>query len=189
MKFKPSDKAGGVVVELGPQEKQLPPTEATGKAAANGPAFELKKILVPVDFSDCSRKALRYALSFARQFGAELTLLHVVQPYLPVAEMALVETESTEDAHEALQELRGLVGDEVPCRTLVRTGSPPYEILGAAKELGIDLLILSTHGRSGLEHVLMGSTTDKVVRQAGCPVLVVREHEHEFIAPDETNLL
>ena len=86
MKFKPTNKPGGVVVELGPKEAQLPVTSAERETAAL-PVFKLKKILVPVDFSDCSNKALQYAIPFAKQFDAELTLLHVVQPYLPVPEI------------------------------------------------------------------------------------------------------
>ncbi len=65
---------------------------------------------------------------------------------------------------------------------VVRQGEPYLEILSVARELGMDLIILSTHGRTGLARVLMGSTTEKVVRHADCPVLVVREHEHEFLA-------
>jgi universal stress protein A len=69
----------------------------------------------------------------------------------------------------------------VPSRAVVQTGNPELAIVDAAKELGIDLIILSTHGRTGLSRVLLGSTAEKVVRHAGCPVLIVREHEHEFI--------
>ncbi|MCX6926594.1 MAG: universal stress protein [Verrucomicrobia bacterium] len=64
----------------------------------------------------------------------------------------------------------------------MRQGDPPFGIVDTAKELGIDLIIISTHGHNGLERVLLGSTAEKVVRHAGCPVLVVRENEHEFIA-------
>lgn len=189
MKIKPIDKAGGVVVELGPKETQLPP-QASGTAAANPPVFQLKKILVPVDFSACSKKALQYAIPFAKQFSAELTLLYVVQPYVPVAgmtEMTVVVGESAQDAQKNLQALQKMVGDAVPSKTLVRTGNPYIEITCAAKDLDIDLIILSTHGRTGLEHVLVGSTTEKVVRHARCPVLIVREHEHEFIVDYAAN--
>ena len=185
MKIKPSDKAGGVVVELGPDEKQLPPVDS-GKADAALPVFRLKKILVPVDFSECSKKALQYAIPFARQFGAELTLLHLVQRYPMATEVGPVEIESVEDVQESLEALRGTVGDAVPAKALVRVGDSYFGIIEAAKELGIDLIILSTHGRKGLERVLLGSTTEKVVRHAGCPVLIVREHEHEFIVGGAT---
>ena len=92
MKIKPTSKTGGVLVELGPLEEQLP-VQPPRPAAV----FRLKKILVPVDFSDCSKKALQYAVPFARQFGAELVLLHVVQPYPAVPEMAPVDVETIQD--------------------------------------------------------------------------------------------
>ena len=69
-----------------------------------------------------------------------------------------------------------------PVKTLVRTGSPADEIVDAAKEMGVDLIILSTHGRTGLKHLLLGSMTENVVRRAPCPVLVVREREREFVS-------
>ncbi len=180
MKIKPKDKAGGVVVELGPREAQLP-SSTSDKADASPPAFRLKRILVPVDFSDCSRKALQYAIPFARQFGGELTLLFVVQPYPSVPDIGPLDAESTQEAEEHLEAVCKTVDPEVPCKPVLRTGNPHLEIIDAAKELDIDLIIISTHGRSGLEHVLLGSTAEKVVRHAGCPVLIVREHEREFV--------
>jgi universal stress protein A len=181
MKFKPTDRAGGVVVELGPGETQLPPLTAEQGTGAL-PVFKLKKILVPVDFSVCSKKALQYAVPFAKQFGAELILLHVIQPAPPILEMAPVTVESIEDAKRELEDLQRMIHGVVQSSTVLRDGQPHVEILEAAQELGSDLIILSTHGRSGLQRVLLGSTAEKVVRHAGCPVLVVREHEHEFIA-------
>ena len=86
MKFKPIRKNSGVVLELGPLESRLP-ADPREQVATPRPVFQLKKILVPVDFSDCSKKALQYALPFARQFEAELALVHVVQAYVAVPEM------------------------------------------------------------------------------------------------------
>lgn len=153
-------------------------------------AFHLKKILVPVDFSKCSRKALQYAIPFARQFQAELTLLHVIPPVV-VLQTPDVGTaqgfiqESTEAAQQGLAELGRSIGDGILTKTLIRNGSPHVEIIDAARELEMDLIILSTHGHTGLSHVLLGATAEKVVRRAGCPVLIVREHEHEFITVAE----
>ena len=185
MKFKPADKSGGVVVELGPKESQLP-VVSPEQAPAPLPAFKLKKILVPVDFSDCSRKALRYAIPFARQFDARLILLHVVQPYPRAPQMSTVDAELIQPATDELQTLRRTVEKEVRSETVLRVGNPHVEIIEAAEELGIDLIILSTHGRTGLAHVFLGSTAERVVRHAGCPVLIVREHEHEFVATGST---
>ena len=177
MKIKPTHKPGGVVVELGPGESQLPVKEVE---------FKVKRLLVPVDFSDCSKKALQYAIPFARQFGASITLLYVVQPYVPMPEtMAvdweLIATRMREGGKEELNALSKSLDGDVPRETMLRVGSPDVEIVAAAKELDADMIILSTHGRTGLGHVFLGSTTERVVRHAGCPVLVVREREHEFV--------
>ena len=175
MKFKPASKSGGLAVELGPQENQLPVVSA-------GPIpFKLKEILVPVDFSECSQKALQYAIPFAKQFGAQLTLLHVVQPYPAVPEMAPVDIESIQDAKQKLVETKAAIDKGISARAQVRVGNPPAEIVDAATQGGSDLIILSTHAHTGLARVFLGSTAEKVVRQAPCPVLVVREQEREFV--------
>src|SRR6478672_2857883 len=122
MKVKPSPKNHGVVVELGPEEAQIP--------AAN--VFSLKKILVPVDFSDCSKKALQYAIPFAKQFGAELILLSVVEPYPAVPEMAPTDFETIDDTRRDLEALHQSVPKTVRAKTSVRTGSPATEIADAA---------------------------------------------------------
>jgi len=147
----------------------------------------LKSILVPIDFSETSKKALRYALRFAEQFGGKLTLLNVVEPvatpdfaYYPL----LVESDKVKKLAEArLESLcsqmsipRGLLD-----QTLVRYGTPFAEICDAARTSKTDLIILTTHGHTGLKHVLLGSTAERVVRHAPCPVLTVREKEHEFV--------
>lgn len=180
MKFKPAERAGGLLVELGPREEQLPPVSAEEKAASL-PAFKLKKILVPVDFSSCSKKALAYAIPLARQFAAAVTLLYVVRIYALAPEMGPVDTEDAEEAKRELETWRESNCEGVESNSMLRRGEPHAQIIDVAKALGMDLIVISTHGRSGLARVLMGSTAERVVRHAGCPVLVVREHEHEFV--------
>jgi nucleotide-binding universal stress UspA family protein len=181
MKIRPTARTGGVVVELRRGESQFP-TTFSGQAPPPLPAFKLKSILVPVDFSDCSIKALQYAIPFAKQFHAELSLLYVVQRYAQIPEMARVDVESAQDGEKRLEELRRSVLNAVPVKTFLRTGEADAEIISLAKESGIDLIIISTHGRTGLAHVLLGSTAERIVRRAPCPVLVVRESEREFVA-------
>jgi nucleotide-binding universal stress UspA family protein len=178
MKFKPTSKAGGLVVELTPKEAQLPLSPA---ATVTWPVFRLKKILVPLDFSPCSQKAFSYAVSFARQFGAELILLHVLEPYPPVPQMDPLDLESIQNAKMQLEVMAKAIEATIPAQTLLRAGPPHSEIVEAAQNLAVDLIILSTHGHTGLAHALLGSTVDKVARHASCPVLIVREHEHDFI--------
>lgn len=186
MKAKPTNHPGEVVLELNRRDEAL--LAAAGGEVTPSP-FRLKRILVPIDFSDCSKKALQYALPLAKQHRAAITLLYVV----PTASYAAgeyggidylsLEAESRAGADKALatlavDEVRG----EVSADTVVGTGSPAPEIIAVAKRLPADLIVVSTHGRTGLKHVFLGSVAENVVRHAPCPVLVVREHEHEFLA-------
>jgi nucleotide-binding universal stress UspA family protein len=184
MKIKPKKKSGGVVVELARKEERIPSAESNAL-----PAFKIKHILVPVDFSECSKKALQYAVPFAEQFNAGIILLHVVQSFVPVPEMpaadfGALEAQICELAKLELATLKTNIPRKVETQTLLKIGNPYAEIIDAAEDLNADLIILSTHGRTGLKHFFLGSVTERVVRHAPCPVVVVREREHEFI---ETN--
>ena len=152
--------------------------------------MKLAKILVPVDFSEQSLKALQYAVCFAEQFGAEITLQHVVQPVVYPSELGYALDEIPLLSEQALvksagQRIAKLAMDAIKpplkCQTLVSIGNPFHEITSAAQERNVDLIIIATHGYTGIKHVLMGSTAEKVVRHAPCPVLTVREREHEFV--------
>jgi nucleotide-binding universal stress UspA family protein len=153
--------------------------------------LNLKRILLPVDFSEPSRKALQYARSFARQFNAEVLLLHVVEIVPVPAPMVLVQDTVTqgkvhEEAAKRLSEWRKELAPEVSVRAVVSEAlDAPRQILAAATENNVDLIILGTHGRTGLAHLFVGSTAEKVVRRAPCPVLIVREREHDFVAGSE----
>ncbi len=187
MKIKPSTKSGGVVVELNPRDSER---LSEGAAFANGSPspFKLKKLLVPIDFSECSKKALQYAVPLAEQFGASITLVHIVRvnyvggPEFAALDYPGIEGELLKSAEKHLAELAATeVESKTDARAVVRIGQEVTEIIAAAKELESDLIIISTHGRTGLKHVLMGSVAENVVRLAPCPVLVVRENEHEFL--------
>lgn len=151
--------------------------------------IELDRILVPIDFSEHSKKALQYAIPFAEQFKASIDLLYVVEPTVYPADFSFgqVGFPSVEDElrHRGSEELERLIASEigtrVPARSMVRTGKAFNEIDQYAKEQSVDMIIIATHGHSGMEHVLFGSTAEKVVRYAPCPVLVVRIDEKEFV--------
>ena len=156
--------------------------ESAEASPASGFPLRIKHVLVPLDFSDCSLRALDYAVAFGEQFHAKLTLLHVVEPvvvpdnYLAAA-AALDETNQSllEAARERLLALcRKRLNHHVASEVLVRMGRAYSEIPDTAKALGADLIILGTHGYTGLKHVLLGSTAERVVRHAACPVLTVR---------------
>ncbi len=152
-------------------------------------AINIQRILVPIDFSEHSKNALKYAIPFARQFQAAIDLLYVVEPTIYPADFSFgqigfpnVEEELRTRGSRELENLRQKeIAGVVPARTCVRTGKPFFEINEYALEEAISLIIIATHGHSGMEHILFGSTAEKVVRKAPCPVLVVRSGEHEFV--------
>jgi universal stress protein A len=149
--------------------------------------LRLKKILVPIDFSPPSKNAFKYAVRFAEEFGGELTLLYVLEPGSMTGGMAIPEATAfvESDIVAAGKNLRSLIVSlqntkiERP-RWKVRGGLPAHEIVEAAKEMDVDLIVIATHGYTGWKHFCIGSTAERVVRAAPCPVLVVREKEHEF---------
>lgn len=141
-----------------------------------------QRFLVPIDFSDYASHALDYAISLASKLGARLTLLHVIQSLpmggadmgvtLPYTYIQDMEAEITSSLQTYLQRVTvaGLEGE-----IAVVHGVPFNEIIAAAKTQQVDLIIMGTHGRTGLQHVLLGSVAEKVVRLAPCPVLVARQ--------------
>ena len=141
-----------------------------------------RTILVPTDFSDCSEAALRVALDLAGTLGAKLRLLHVYpapallfDPYgIQPAEPILLEAPKA--ARQRLErEIEAVSGDGVEIDGEVREGVPAAQIVEEAREWGADLIVMGTHGHTGLEHVLLGSVAERTVRQAPCPVLTVRQ--------------
>jgi len=144
---------------------------------------EVKKILGPIDFSDYSKSALKYAINFAKKFNAELYLIYVVEPiiYPPDFSMGQIAIPTLDLGMDkrAFEELNKLAEKEIPkeliANTIVKTGKPFIEIIESAEEENIDLIIIATHGHTGMEHILFGSTAEKVVRKAPCPVLTLRE--------------
>ncbi len=143
----------------------------------------IKKILVPIDFSDYSKSALRYAIEFAKQFNAKLYLIYVVEPIIYPADFSMgqvtfpsAEIDLNERAREELENLaKAEIGDSLEYEVITKTGKPFAEINETASEIDADLIIIATHGHTGVEHLLFGSTAEKVVRKAPCPVLTLRE--------------
>lgn len=155
--------------------------------------IKLERILYTTDFSELSLWALPYAESFAHEYKAELHCLHVVdeayQYWLGMSGEGLPFGPGPEETMQmARQEMklfaeRRLADSTVPLVTEVRAGQPFVEIIHYAREKQVGLIVLATHGRGGLRHVLLGGTVDKVVRKAPCPVLTIRHPEYEFVMP------
>ncbi len=140
----------------------------------------LKKILCPVDHSECSYLALKYAISLALKDKAKLYLMHVVDTrsydteiykFSPYQLQELDVSKIREDLMKSLPE--GTL-DVLEVETIVVKGVPFQEIISTVKEIGADIIVIGTHGRTGLSHIMMGSVAEKVVQKASCPVLTVR---------------
>jgi universal stress protein A len=144
--------------------------------------INLQKILVPTDFSSFSQQALEFALALADEFRAKLHVMHVwdlamtssLLPPEPYPEMVLTEEQKTAEEHltKVTNELQASGFDAEPVFVL---GKPYMEIVKAAANLNVDLIVLASHGRSGISHLLLGSVAEKVVRLAPCPVFTVKQ--------------
>lgn len=154
--------------------------------------IELKRILFPTDFSECSKLAQEYACALADQFHAELHVMHVLQDIVamlpdPSAGLSLPpnylleQKQMAEKAMEHLLPAEWAQGKRVIRAT--RMGNPFVEISAYAKEKEIDMIVVGTHGRSALMHMLLGSVAEKVVRRSPCPVLTVHPTGRQFVAP------
>jgi len=167
----------------------LSPETAVGQASTRtitgqpggAAVFGIREILVPTDFSEHADIALRYAISFAEHFGAGLTLLHIVEP------LATAFTDVAYPSAEYLNHLSLAAKERLAdfCKAerlnfpklrqaIVSVGVPDERITETALQLESDLIILATHGRTGLAHMLLGSLAERVIRQAPCPVLVIQ---------------
>lgn len=155
--------------------------------------IRLNNILVATDFGEASEAALNYGRDLARTYGSSLHVLHtaddVMIRFAAEGAMAFLPELQTEVENSARHRIDALVTDEdrtqLRAKTVVGTSlSPADTIVQYATEHGIDLIVMGTHGRKALAHLLMGSVAERVVRTAPCPVLTVRHPEHEFLVPD-----
>ncbi len=158
--------------------------------------INLNNILVPTDCSELSKEATKYAIKFAKQFQAKLTLL-LVTPTEPLAVLndygyfspelhQKLVLESTKRAEAELSEFWDSVTDpEVQCKLINAKGDPFTEIIRYAKENETDIIIMGTHGHTGIKHILMGSVAEKVVRYSPQPVLTVKDKDYQFDVDDK----
>ena len=149
----------------------------------------INKIIVPTDFSQNSLRALDLANEFATRFGGEIVLVHILEsPIYPTTvfgagatELPAIRDEMRASVTEQLERIaKEHTPDSVQAATAVREGSPFIEIMALAEEQKADLIVIATHGHTGLKHVLLGSVAEKVVRKAPCPVLTVRVSGEDF---------
>ena len=153
--------------------------------------LKIERILCPTDFSDFSERAYDYASSLARHYHAELHLLHVVRPVIiGYPEYAIPDSvnefygELREHAEEQLREFAKVRGEPgLQTIVTVEEGVVTESIIDFARENSIDMVVMGTHGRRGFQRLTLGSVTERVLRRAGCPVLVVRRPVHGLVAP------
>lgn len=151
--------------------------------------MRIRTILLPTDFSECGNYALSYAASLARTFGASIICVHVIEPMvptvgysgmtepLPIADISDQLEDSAERELPKIAECEECAGLEV--EELIVHGEAASEIVRVAKDRRVDLIVVSSHGRTGWGRILFGSTAEAVVRHASCPVLVVKPSQEE----------
>ncbi len=159
------------------------PVTLTQTMPVSASNVDFKRILAPVDFSERSRELLRYAANFARRHGAVLIVLHVVEPLVYPSDADLgsgaveaMEKTLNQSAQAKLKDwCEQAAADGLAVERCIRVGNPYFEITEAAKTERADIIVISTHGYTGLKHVLLGSTAERVVRHATCPVLTLHQ--------------
>jgi nucleotide-binding universal stress UspA family protein len=150
-------------------------------------------IVVPTDFSDHSLRALAYAIGLAEKYDASVKVLYVNEPALQVSDMAWVgvDERSLKDEHvkDARRQMDRIIQDQIPedlsAESEVRSGDAVEEIINYAGDVNADLIVMATHGRSGLSHMLMGSTAEQVIRKAACPVLTLKHPMRVTSRPED----
>jgi nucleotide-binding universal stress UspA family protein len=140
---------------------------------------KVRGILVPTDFSDCSQAAIEYAISLARTLHAQIFLLHVMEPPVYGLDFSLMHPGILPVVRHKLVEMMQQWVDRMKNQGIEAegyfvTGVPFAEIIKAAKKHEVDLIVMGTHGRTGLAHILLGSTAERVIQRAHCPVLTVK---------------
>jgi universal stress protein A len=140
--------------------------------------MKIQKILCPVDFSTHSQPALAYAKALARAFNGSVTIMHVAPDLLPIpmAEVGYAPIELEAEFQSSKERLDKIECEGVDCKKHLTQGFPAEEIVRFAKQENFDLIVMPTHGRTGLKRLLMGSVAEHVMRESPCPVLAVKVH-------------
>jgi universal stress protein A len=150
---------------------------------------KIKNILVPITFTEDSKAILDNAVTIAEKFKAKITVFHVLrEPKVDLSEidfeLGFIEKIKANQEEEAEKELKQLISEpflkKCQIKTDMRWGQPFVEIVNEAKKLKADLIVMGTHGRTGLSHVLIGSVAEKVLRLAPCPVMVIRKKDYKY---------
>ena len=161
--------------------------------------IEIRRILVPMDFSECSRRGLRYAVAMAERFGSEIVLVHAIEAPLNLPPQTLVRLDPEGPAmpimdyvrEAADRRLNAMLAElslaSIPAQGVISVGDVRDVVLENAKTHNVDMIVMGTHGRKGLRHLLIGSVAEDIVRRSEVPVLTTRMHEeHASVPPTES---
>jgi nucleotide-binding universal stress UspA family protein len=149
-----------------------------------------KKIVYPIDFSEFTDEILKYAVNITKKFNAELHLIHIIpnlnyftpyESFLTPENLVAIEKNIEKEVEKDFEKVTKDI--DMPLKKIVKTGATFVEIIDYIKEEDIDLVVMGTHGRSGIEHILIGSVAEKVVRKSPCPVLTIRPRGRKFSMP------
>jgi nucleotide-binding universal stress UspA family protein len=149
--------------------------------------ISIQGVLVPVDFSKESILAAKFGASMAEEYKTRLYVLHVMEPVHPSLRGHIADFESFQEKMiaQAKADLESVIPSgikaRVPVETMLEIGHPSFVIVEKAKELGVDVIVIATHGRTGLAHVMLGSVAEKVIRHAPCPVFVTRNPKDKYV--------
>ncbi|HBI23773.1 MAG TPA: universal stress protein [Nitrospiraceae bacterium] len=149
---------------------------------------EFGKILFPTDFSESAENASRYALSLAKKYGSKVYVIHVIEPFTYTTEFGLDFSAQLKEMEASARRLLDDIAASIKktnldVESVLITGEPFVEIIKYARKEQVDLIVMATHGRSGIEHMLMGSVAEKVVRKSPCPVLTIKKSGQTFTMP------
>lgn len=156
--------------------------------------IEIRRILVPMDFSECSRRGLRYAVALAERFGSEIVLVHAIEAPLNLPPQTLVRLDPEGPAmpimdyvrEAADRRLNAMLAElslaSIPAQGVISVGDVRDVVLESASTHKVDMIVMGTHGRKGLRHLLIGSVAEDIVRRSEVPVLTTRMHEESASA-------
>ncbi|OGW58940.1 MAG: hypothetical protein A2Y48_08535 [Nitrospirae bacterium RIFCSPLOW2_12_42_9] len=149
---------------------------------------EFGKILFPTDFSESAENASRYALSLAKKYASKVYVIHVIEPFTYTTEFGLDFSAQLKEMEASARRLLDDIAASIKktnldVESVLITGEPFVEIIKYARKEQVDLIVMATHGRSGIEHMLMGSVAEKVVRKSPCPVLTIKKSGQTFTMP------
>jgi nucleotide-binding universal stress UspA family protein len=150
--------------------------------------IQFERILFPTDFSDSAENASQYVISLAKKYGSKIHVLHVVEPFTYTSDFGIDYSAQYREMEVTAKRLIGeiiasLKKSSLDAEGAVLSGEPFVEIIRYARQENADLIVMATHGRTGIEHVLLGSVAEKVVRKSPCPVLTVKKTGQTFTMP------